>query len=108
MRWCFSFFLIFYIILFGCSGHDAFDVVLTDAVISEEGGTDKMSFFIINNESFELDCNILFSLQNGTEHVSINESVGIIGAKIRKKVNINFEMLYGESSIKISPACSIP
>jgi len=101
--------LLVFMFLVGCAAQQSFDVTLSNAshedVFVQNKTLDKISFIIQNNEEFDLDCNVLLSLNNGTNTSTRKGVVGILEPAEQKKVALSFEMFYGKTDIKIEPKC---
>lgn len=102
-------------ILSGCSEQttetEQFDVEFTnvshtDVFLSKENKTvDRLEFIMFNKEKFDLNCDIVIVLNNGTNSSVKKGALGIIGDGKKKNVSMSFEMLEGRSELRVEKSC---
>ena len=105
--------LLLLLFLLGCTAQTdkEFNVSLLnasheDVFLSEQNKTlEKISFIIKNNELFDLDCDIILSMSNGSNSSIQKGVVGFLPKNTLKNVSLTFEMLYGKTNLSIIPNC---
>lgn len=113
MMRCFAV-LLFLFLVSGCAQTEQFNVSFSGASHSdvwdaENNRTlDSFSFVLTNNEEFVLYCDLVVSLDNGSDSSASRGSVGLLGSGVSKNVSVPVDMFFGDTDIKMVPVCSRP
>ncbi len=110
-------FLIMFLIVFlqGCSFEEknefnvSFSNVSHDFFYSYDKNMtlENISFFLSNNENFNLDCQIFLNMSNETNSTRVEESIGNLNPGQKKKAYLVFNMFSGNATLSIAPVCTV-
>ncbi|MBW2972346.1 hypothetical protein KY359_04890 [Candidatus Woesearchaeota archaeon] len=78
------------------------------AVAGTNRTVDKLSFVVQNDKDYEVVCDVIIEMSNGTSAESKRAAAGSFGPGERKNVSLTMSMFEGNTSLKIVPDCSAP